>query len=70
MLDHVSFKSLAAQEKRDYVDFFHELLDAYIACKQKKHDTIITDLLRKQNALVDSLLDLRRLALDNRHQGL
>jgi len=53
--DYISFKSLAVQGKKNYVDFFHELLDVYIDCKQKKHESIITDLLKKQDALVDEL---------------
>jgi len=53
--DYISFKTLAAQEKRNYVDFFHELLDVYIDCKQKKHESTIKELLRKQDALVDNL---------------
>ena len=51
--DYISFKSLAAQGKKNYVDFFHELLDVYIDCKQKKHEFIIKDLLKKQDTLVD-----------------
>ena len=53
--DFVSYKVLAAQEKKNLVDFFHVLLDVYIDCKQKKHESIIKDLLRKQDALVDEL---------------
>ena len=53
--DYVSCKSLAAHEKKNYVDFFHELLGIYIDCKKKNHETTIRELLRKQDALVDNL---------------
>lgn len=53
--DYLSFKVLAAQQKKTHVDFLPELLTAYLECKKKNHESIITDLLRKQNALVDEL---------------
>ena len=53
--DFVSYKILATQNKKNLVDFFHELLDVYIACKQKNHETKIAELLKKQDALVDEL---------------
>ena len=53
--DFVSYKALAAQEKKNLVDFFHVLLDIYISCKHKKHEANIAELLRKQDALVDEL---------------
>lgn len=53
--DYISFKSLAAHEKENYVNFFHELLGIYIDCKQKNHEATIGELLRKQDALVHTL---------------
>jgi len=53
--DFVSYKILAAEEKKNLVDFFHELLDVYIGCKKNKHVAIIKDLLLKQDALVDTV---------------
>ena len=41
MADCITFKCLAAPQKKNYVDFFHELLDVYIDCKQKKHEVTI-----------------------------
>ena len=53
--DYISFKSLAAQYKKNHVDFFHELLDVFVDCKHKKHEAMIGELLKKQDALVDNL---------------
>ena len=33
----VTFKSLAAQNKMNYIDFMGKLLECYIACKEKNH---------------------------------
>jgi hypothetical protein len=53
--DYLSFKSLAAQQKMTHVDSLHDLIATYVDCKKKKHEVIIADLLRKQDALVDKL---------------
>ncbi len=53
--DYCSFKSVAVQQKMNYVDFFHELPGAFINCRKANHEVIIHDLLRKQDALVDKL---------------
>ena len=53
--DYLSFKCLAADQKKNYVDFQHELLGVYVECKKKDHEATIADLLRKQDVLVDEL---------------
>ena len=53
--DYLSFKMLAATQKKNHVDFSDELLRVYVDCKHKKHADVIADLLKKQDALVDEL---------------
>ena len=54
--DYISFKVFAAEQKKTHVDFLPELLSVYLECKQKKHEAIIADLLKQQDALVDALM--------------
>ena len=53
--DYISFKMLAARQKKNHVDFFSELLSLYVDCKYKKHEDAIADLIKKQDVLVDEL---------------
>ena len=53
--DYFPFKCLAVERKMTHVDLLHELVAVYLECKKKNHESIITDLLRKQDALVDEL---------------
>jgi len=52
---YITFKTLAAQNKMNYIDFMGKLLECYIACKEKNHEAQIADLLKKQDILVDEL---------------
>ena len=54
-VDYLSFKMLATQAKKNHVDLFNELLSVYVNCKHKKHEAVIADLEKKQDALVDAL---------------
>jgi len=58
--DYLSFKVLAAQQKKTHVDFLHELLAAYLECKKKNHEATIADFKRKQDVLVDELMLYRK----------
>ena len=40
---YMTFRILAAQRKRNHVDFFNELLSVYVDCKHKKHEDVIAD---------------------------
>lgn len=42
--DYVSFKMLAANKKKNYVDFFNKLLSVYVNCRHKNHEATIADL--------------------------
>jgi len=53
--DYLSFKVLAVEQKKTYVDFLKELLTVYLECKKKNHEVRIADLERKQDVLVDEL---------------
>jgi len=53
--DYLTFKVLAAEQKKTHVDFLKELLIVYLECKKKNHEATIGDLERKQDVLVDEL---------------
>ena len=55
MADYLTFKMLASQQKKNHVDFFNELIMVFLECKKQNHESKITDLRRKQDALVDTL---------------
>ena len=53
--DYITVKALAAQLKMTHVDFEHKLLTVYLECKEKKHEAIIADLLRRKDELLVAL---------------
>ena len=61
----VAFKSLAVQNKINYIGFIGKLLERYFACTEKNRETQIADLLKKQDALVDGSKLLSRKSWQN-----
>ena len=55
MADYLIFKMLASRQKKNQVDFFNDLIRVFLECKEQNHEAKIGDLLRKQDALVDTL---------------
>ena len=53
--DYITVKLLAADQKMTHVDLLHKLLTVYLEYKKKNYETIIAELEKKQDVLVDAL---------------